>query len=131
MGRTEWEDVASDGERVHSVVRTLSQPRPASWIADTALVPISTAQKHLSELADAGVVEAVDDGGERRYAPNPGYEREQEIRRLAEEHDRDDLARLRQELTECAGQSEEQERRLIEYRLGLVDNAIEWLDGRD
>lgn len=131
MGRSEWENVASDGERVRSVVRTLSQLRPAGWIADTALVPIETAQKHLSELADAGVVETVDDGGERTYASNPDYEREQEIRRLVEERDRDDLVRLRQELSDCASQSEGQERRLIEYRLGLVNDAIEWLNGRD
>lgn len=131
MGRTEWEDVTSDGERVHNVVRTLSQPRSASWIADTALVSIETARKHLSELADVGVVEIVDDGGEMTYAPNPAYEREQEVRRLVEEHDRDDLARLRQELSDCASQSEGQERRLIEYRLGLVNEAIEWLNGRD
>nr|WP_254522851.1 hypothetical protein [Natrinema caseinilyticum] len=76
-------------------------------------------------------METVDDGGERTYAPNPGYEREQEIRRLVEEHDRDDLAQLRRELTECAGQSEEQEGRLIEYRLGLVNDTIDWLDSRD
>lgn len=131
MGRIEWENVASDGERVHTVVRTLSQPRSASWIADTASVSTETARKHLSELADAGVVETVDDGGEKTYAPNPAYECEQEIRRLVEEHDHDDLARLHQELSECASQSEGQERRLIEFRLELVNDAIDWLDGRD
>lgn len=131
MGRTQWEDVASDDERVDTVVRSLSQPRSAGWIADTAFVPIETTRKLLSELVDAGVVEIVDDGGEKTYAPDPAYERKQEVRRLAEKHSGDDLARLRQELIECASQSEGQERQLIEFRLELVNDAIDRLDGRD
>lgn len=47
-GADDWRDVVPDGERVRSVVITLSQPRPAGWTADTALVTTQTAQERLS-----------------------------------------------------------------------------------
>lgn len=77
-----WKANASAFDRVKSVTMTLTEPRPASWIADEAAVAPNTVRDHLSRLMDLGVVTASEQSGTRHYYPDPLYTRLRDIREL-------------------------------------------------
>lgn len=80
--RRTWKENASAFDRVKSVTMTLTEPRPASWIADEAVVSPNTARDHLRRLIDLGVVTTIEDDSVRRYYPDPLYTRLRDIREL-------------------------------------------------
>jgi len=53
-----WKANASAFDRVKSVTMALTEPRPASWIADEAAVAPNTGRDHLDRLMDLDVVTA-------------------------------------------------------------------------
>ncbi|MFB6139694.1 MAG: winged helix-turn-helix domain-containing protein [Halosimplex sp.] len=92
-----WTENASAFDRVKSVTMTLSEPRPATWIAEEAAVSPNTARDHLRRLIDLGVVTATETSGTRRYYPDPLYTRLRDVRELLRE-------RTKQELSEQAAE---------------------------
>lgn len=95
-----WKEHASAFDRVKSVTMTLTEPQPASWIADEAAVSPNTARDHLRRLIDLGVVTATDDDSARRYYPDPLYTRLRDVRELLDETTKQELSELAVELKE-------------------------------
>ena len=150
-----WTDQVSAFDRVRSVAETLSQPRPASYIADEAHVAETTARTHLDCLVDLGILLESNHGGITMYSPDPLYTRMQTVRDLLDEHDRDELIRRKSRLQDqietwrdefevesldalreqAAKADDAAERRniletvsdweLVDYRLGIVEEVIE------
>jgi predicted ArsR family transcriptional regulator len=87
-----WKEHASAFDRVKSVTMTLSEPRPASWIATEAAVSPNTARDHLHRLIDLGVVTATENDGTRHYYPDPLYTRLRDVRELLQETTKRDLS---------------------------------------
>lgn len=98
-GDEAWKAHTSSFDRVQSVALTVSEPRPAAWIAEEALVAENTARRHLQRLAALNVLTADAGGSATTYYPDPVYVRTREVRALVDEHDRDGLAKLAAELT--------------------------------
>lgn len=150
-----WVEQTSAFDRVRSVAATLSHPRPVSYIASEAHVAENTARSHLDRLVDMNVLLKDDQGGTAVYAPDPLHVRMQTLRDLLDEHDHDGLLELKTELQEqvaawrdendvdspvalrerAAESADAAETRrireiasdweLVEYRLGIVEDAIE------
>ncbi|AUX08376.1 transcriptional regulator [Halalkaliarchaeum desulfuricum] len=76
---------------------TLTDPRPAPWIAEEAVVSPNTARDHLDRLIDLGVVTPIEKDGTRHYYPDPLYTRLRDVRELLRE-------RTKRELSEQAAQ---------------------------
>lgn len=95
-----WKEHASAFDRVKSVTMTLTEPRPASWIAEEATVSPNTARDHLHRLIDLGVVTATDEDGVRRYYPDPLYTRLRDVRELLEDTTKQELSERAAELKE-------------------------------
>jgi predicted ArsR family transcriptional regulator len=93
-----WKEHASAFDRVKSVTMTLSDPRPASWIATEAAVSPNTARDHLRRLIDLGVVAATENNGARHYYPDPLYTRLRDIRELLRETTKRELSEQAAEL---------------------------------
>jgi predicted ArsR family transcriptional regulator len=93
-----WKEHASAFDRVKSVTMTLSEPRPASWVATEAAVSPNTARDHLRRLVDLGVVTASADNGARHYYPDPLYTRLRDVRELLQETTKRDLSEQAAEL---------------------------------
>jgi predicted ArsR family transcriptional regulator len=93
-----WKDHASAFDRVKSVTMTLSEPRPASWIATEAAVSPNTARDHLRRLIDLGVVTATENDGTRHYYPDPLYTRLRDVRELLQETTKRELSEQAAEL---------------------------------
>ena len=87
-----WKEHASAFDRVKSVTMTLSEPRPAPWIAEEAAVSPNTARDHLRRLIDLGVVTATEKDGTRRYYPDPLYTRLRDVRELLKETTKRELS---------------------------------------
>ena len=87
-----WKKHTSAFDRVKSVTMTLTDPRPAPWIAEEAVVSPNTARDHLSRLVDLGVVTATEDGGIRHYYPDPLYTRLRDVRELIRESTKQELS---------------------------------------
>jgi predicted ArsR family transcriptional regulator len=87
-----WKEHASAFDRVKSVTMTLTEPRPASWVAEEAAVAPNTARNHLHRLVDLGVVTATENGGTRHYYPDPLYTRLRDVRELLDENTKRDLS---------------------------------------
>jgi DNA-binding transcriptional ArsR family regulator len=87
-----WTEHASAFDRVKSVTMTLSEPRPAPWIAEEAAVSPNTARNHLRRLIDLGVVTATERDGIRRYYPDPLYTRLRDVRELLRETTKQELS---------------------------------------
>jgi predicted transcriptional regulator len=83
---------------VKSVTRSLSEPRPASWIATEAAVSPNTARDHLRRLIDLGVVTAIENHGTRHYYPDPLYTRLRDVRELLQETTKRELSEQAAEL---------------------------------
>ncbi|WP_338905362.1 MULTISPECIES: winged helix-turn-helix domain-containing protein [Salinibaculum] len=93
-----WKEHASAFDRVKSVTMTLSEPRPASWIATEAAVSPNTARDHLRRLIDLGVVTAIENDGTRHYYPDPLYTRLRDVRELLQETTKRELSEQAAEL---------------------------------
>ena len=93
-----WKEHASAFDRVKSVTMTLSEPRPASWIATEAAVAPNTARDHLRRLVDLGVVTATENDGTRHYYPDPLYTRLRDVRELLQESTKRELSEQAAEL---------------------------------
>ena len=87
-----WKANASAFDRVKSVTMTLTEPRPASWIADEAAVAPNTGRDHLDRLMDLGVVTASEQSGTRHYYPDPLYTRLRDIRELLADTTKQELS---------------------------------------
>lgn len=87
-----WKEYASAFDRVKSVTMTLSEPRPASWIATEAAVAPNTARGHLDRLIDLGVVTPAENGDTRHYYPDPLYTRLRDVRELLRETTKRELS---------------------------------------
>lgn len=150
-----WKEHTSAFDRVQSIASTLTQPRPASYIAAEAHVAENTARKHLERLVDLNVLMKSDQKGTSRYSPDPLHTRMQTLRDLLDHHDRDELIDLKTELQSrieawqdgygvdsptdlrgCAADSATaaqtrdlrqtaSEWDLVRYRLSVVEDAIE------
>jgi len=99
-GVDRWTEHQSAFDRVRSVAVTLSQPRSADWVAETAHVAGNTARDHLQRLVEMNVLQAVPGDGATRYRPDPLYTRMRALRDLLDGRDRDDLLELRADLQE-------------------------------
>lgn len=93
-GDAAWTEHTSAFDRVRSVALSLSEPRPASWIADEALVAENTARRHLERLADLHVLATDTTGSAVTYYPDPVYVRTRDIHDLVAEYDRGELTEL-------------------------------------
>jgi hypothetical protein len=93
-----WKEHTTAFDRVQSVAATLSEPRPASYIADEAHVAENTARAHLERLVTLNVLLNTEHEDGALYSPDPLHTRIQTLRDLLEEHDRDGLIRLKVEL---------------------------------
>jgi DNA-binding transcriptional ArsR family regulator len=87
-----WKEHASAFDRVKSVTMTLTEPRPASWIAEEAAVASNTARNHLHRLIDLGVVTATEEEGTRHYYPDPLYTRLRDVREVLDGTTKQDLS---------------------------------------
>lgn len=154
-GVVAWKEHTSAFDRVQSIASTLSQPRPAAYIAAEAYVAENTARNHLERLVDLNVLMKSDQKGTSLYSPDPLHTRMQTLRDLLDHHDRDELIDLKADLqsrieewrdeygvdsptdlrgraadTETAAQTRElrqtaSEWDLVRYRLSVVEDAIE------
>lgn len=93
-----WKENTSAFDRVKSVTMTLTEPRPASWIADEAAVSPNTARAHLDRLIDLGVVTADENSGVHHYYPDPLYTRLRDLRALLDDATKQQLAERAAEL---------------------------------
>jgi predicted ArsR family transcriptional regulator len=93
-----WKEHASAFDRVKSVTMTLSEPRPAPWIATEAAVSPNTARDHLRRLVDLGVVAVTETDGTRHYYPDPLYTRLRDVRELLRETTKRELSEQAAEL---------------------------------
>lgn len=98
VGWENWLKHTTAFDRVQSVACTLSQPRPARYIADEAHVPEETARDHCERLVDLTVLLKTERDDEVVYSPDPLHTRMQLLRNLLEEHDYDGLVELNAEL---------------------------------
>jgi predicted ArsR family transcriptional regulator len=97
-GDAAWKEQTSAFDRVRSVALSLSEPRPAAWIASEALVAENTARRHLERLADLHVLTTDTTGSAVTYYPDPVYVRTRDLRELVAEHSRDELTELAADL---------------------------------
>lgn len=150
-----WVEHTSAFDRVRSIAGGLAQPRSASYMASEAHVAENTARGHLQRLVKLNVLLEHDESGTTLYAPDPLHTRHQTLRELLTDHDRDGLIELKADMqeqleawrdqydatspdelrkraarTETAETTREvrqaaSEWDLLEYRLGIVEEAIE------
>lgn len=150
-----WIEHTSAFDRVQSIARSVSEPKPVSYIADEAHVAENTARDHLERLVELNVLLESESGGTALYSPDPLHVRLQTLRELLEEHDRDGLIELKADLqleieerseeygvdspdalrslaaeSESAAETSEIRRsasdwELMLYRLSIVEDAIE------
>jgi len=93
-----WKAHTSAFDRVKAVASTLSEPRPASAIADEAYVAENTARNHLERLVDLNVLLSHERGRTTLYAPDPLHARMQTLRDLLDEHSQEELVQLKVDL---------------------------------
>jgi DNA-binding transcriptional ArsR family regulator len=117
-----WKEHASAFDRVKSVTMTLSESRPATWIAEEAAVSPNTARDHLRRLIDLGVVMAIEQEGTRHYYPDPLYTRLRDVRELLENSTKRELSEQAAALKEdIAGWKDEYD---TESPDGLRERAV-------
>ena len=83
--RQQWLDETDTFGRVYDVVLGITSPTPAAEIAEIADCSPNAATKHLTRLAEMGVVEANRESRPARFARNDGYLEWQEASRIASE----------------------------------------------
>ena len=97
-GLEAWIERTSAFDRVQSIARSVSEPKPVSYIAEEAHVAENTARDHLERLVELNVLLESASGGATLYSPDPLHLRLQTLRELLEEHDRDGLIELKANL---------------------------------
>lgn len=103
-----WPDEMDAESRVQHVASTRTEPRNAGWIAEEAAVSRDTAVKYLQRMVERGDLEAVETERGTGYKPDEMTQFLDEVRRLAEAHDVDELtAELDAIATEIEGWREE------------------------
>lgn len=100
LGVELWKKHQSAFDRVRSIAVTLSEPRPADWIAQEAHVASNTARDHLNRLVEMNVLQEISGEGAIQYRPDPLYTRLRVLRELLEDRTHDDLIELRATLQE-------------------------------
>jgi hypothetical protein len=95
-----WKAETTAIDRVQSVATSVSEPQPASYIAEEALVAENTARDHLQRLVDWNIPVERDRDGTTVYAPDPLHARVQTIRDLLAEYDRNGLIDLKADVQE-------------------------------
>lgn len=95
-----WKDETTAFDRVYSIASTTTEPKPASYIADEALVAENTARKHLERLVDIGVLLKTTDERPAKYIVDPLHARQQTIRDVLNEHDLESLIKFKEALYE-------------------------------
>jgi hypothetical protein len=95
-----WTAETTAIDRVQSVATTVSEPQPASYIAEEALVAENTARDHLRRLVEWNILVERDRDGTAVYAPDPLHARTQTIRDLLADYDRDGLIDLKADVQE-------------------------------
>jgi hypothetical protein len=93
-----WKEHTTAFDRVQSVATTVSQPRPAAYIANEAHVAENTARDHLERLVNLNVLLKTERDDGALYSPDPLHTRIQTLRDLLEEHDRTELIELKAKL---------------------------------
>ena len=83
--RQQWLDDTDTFGRVYDVILGITSPTPAAEIAEIADCSPNAATKHLTRLAEMGVVEADRESRPARFARNDGYLEWQEASRIASE----------------------------------------------
>lgn len=128
--REEWKADTTGYERVKAVLAQTSEPRTASEFADRALVSEPTARKHLEELAELGVADAVEDGRATRYKRSEEHVLNRRIRELRETHTRAELVEgiqeMKQELRDLRTSLDAESPEELAVRLDADDDA--WAD---
>lgn len=105
---TTWSDEMDAESRVRHVASTRTEPRNAGWIAEEAGVSRDTAVKYLQRMVEQGDLEAVETERGTGYKPDEMTQFLDEVRRLGEAHDVDELtAELDAIATEIDGWREE------------------------
>ena len=97
-GLEAWIEHTSAFDRVQSIARSVSEPKPVSYIAEEAHVAENTARNHLERLVELNVLLKSKLGGTALYSPDPLHVRLQALRDLLDEHDRDGLIELKADL---------------------------------
>ena len=92
-----WTASTSARERVETIAETLSEPRTANWVAEQAEVEWDTANRHLEDLVDRGVLLKTDDG---RYVPDPTRAYFDRLRELILTNERSELRAELQSIAE-------------------------------
>lgn len=89
--REQWLETRDTRERIKDVAIGLREPAPVAEIAELAHCSANAARKHLTHLADLGIVRRA--GGDRttRYARNDEYVRWRRANELATEQRPDEL----------------------------------------
>ena len=158
LGVEAWKEHTTAFDRVQSVGTTVSEPRPASYIADEAHVAENTARDHLERLVNLSVLLKTERDGGTLYSPDPLHVRIRTVRNLLEEHDRDGLIDLKIELqsriedwetdysvdspgelrsraaeTDTASRTRELKKtardwELARYRISVLEDAIEYYE---
>ncbi len=83
--RQQWLDDTDTFGRVYDAILGSTSPAPAAEIAEIADCSPNAATKHLTRLAEMGVVEADRESRPARYSRNDGYLEWQEASRIARE----------------------------------------------
>ena len=93
-----WKEHTTAFDRVRSIVEALDQPRTAQYIAEEAAVSETTANNHLTRLAEMNVIRSIAGEDATRYEPDPLYARFRALRELITNHDHEQLLELRADL---------------------------------
>ena len=124
-----WKEHASAFDRVKSVTMTLTEPRPASWIAEEAAVAPNTSRDHLGRLVDLGVVTASEQSGTKHYYPDPLYTRLRDVRELLAKSTKQELsehaAALKSDIAEWEADYDADSPDALRERATAVDVAAE------
>jgi len=89
--RQQWLDDTDTFGRVYDVVLGITKPTPAAEIAEVADCSPNAASKHLTRLAEMGVVDADREARPARYSRNDGYLEWQAASRIAHEHSTEEI----------------------------------------
>jgi len=125
-GEVAWVEHTTAFDRVQSIASTVSKPRTVQHIADEARVGEITAREYLERLSDLNVLLKSEQDGTPVYSPDPLHTRVQSLRELLENHTRDGLIQLKAELQSQLEDGSMRELELVEYRLSLVNDAIDY-----
>ena len=97
----EWKEQTTANERIRTVINRTTTPKPASDIADTALVSETKARTTLNKLAADGIVRAHQTDSGKLYDRDPEWHLLKQIRKLADSETLiEQIQRIKQEIAE-------------------------------